>query len=282
MLCFGLLPLFLAGVVLNIGFAVFAAAKRAFCLFRAGRRAAVVIIADQRAENLDGTLNGNNAVVGKCCALRNGELGALGDIEIHAFADGDIRGCDGFAVNGAFAAVDNNAVCNGVDSAGIGAFDPRAGNGSIAFTRIDRIGVVAGGGIYIAAGNGYISGSGVNADIAFAYGFNTAAVDFDIADGIQCGIVTLCGKGRAVRNAYITVGVNCVGLMAYGFDAAAAHADITIRNGGAVSRRLDFRVVLNVDIEFRGYRAAGIFAGGIGALGFDIAVAFKSNGRAVE
>ena len=70
--------------------------------------------------------------------------------------------------------------------------------------------------------------------------------------------------------------------MAYGFDAAAVHADITIRNGGAVSRRLDFRVVLNVDIEFRGYRAAGIFAGGIGALGFDIAVVFKSNGRAVE
>ena len=62
-LCFGLLPLFLAGVVLNIGFAVFAAAKRAFCLFRAGRRAAVVIIADQRAANLDGTLNGNNAGV---------------------------------------------------------------------------------------------------------------------------------------------------------------------------------------------------------------------------
>ena len=220
-LCFGLFPFFLAGVVLNIGFAVFAAAKRAFCLFRAGSRTAVVIIADQRAENLDGALNGNNAVVGKCCALRNGELGAFGDIEIHAFADGDIRGCDGFAVNGAFAAVDNNAVCNGVDSAGIGAFDPRAGNGSIAFTRIDRMGVVAGGSLYIAVRDSYISGSGVNADIGLAYRFDAAAVDHDIAFRIQCGPIAFKRNGRTVRDVYITGGVNCVGLMAYGFDAAA-------------------------------------------------------------
>ena len=125
-------------------------------------------VADDRAESVQLSFDGNLAVVNQRLALRNGERHAFRDVQRHIRRDGRVFGQAGVADDLAILAVEQHAVLDAVwnvaERFGTSGFDPGTGNVD-AIAGVNTVATICGIGVNHAARQGNRSAAGVNRDI---------------------------------------------------------------------------------------------------------------------